>query len=55
MMGDIHFSNNTPESDVSQGVQLVPEPEGNISAEYCTQTHREKERGSGVRTGKTSE
>ena len=39
MMGDTHFSNNTPDSDISRGLQLgKPEPEGNISAD-CTQTH----------------
>jgi hypothetical protein len=44
MMGDTHFSNNTPDSDISRGLQLgKPEPEGNISAD-CTQTHTHSER-----------
>ena len=44
MMGDTHFSNNTPDSDISRGLQLgKPEPEGNISAD-CTQTHTRSER-----------
>jgi hypothetical protein len=59
MMGDTHFSNNTPDSDISRGLQLgKPEPEGNISAD-CTQTHthrvKESGKGNGVKTDKSSE
>ena len=52
-MGDIRFSNNTQDSDISHGDQLVkPEPEGNISAEYCTHTHRQGKK-EGVVSGLT--